>query len=292
MHGKLIDEVGYHCRDYFLKQWDRFQDVPGRHPRPLDPREGPRDATTPRPASRRPRIRVTLATGIPRERCERIDLGYLDPASVDVEAWKKDPDTLVVPRAGEMLYRADPSRARVRSDPTRETPRMKYGLDIRPGGRPRLRVARRPRPPPRPRHHPVPQGHRVRDPRERRRVQLRREPGRLLPHEDRHRHRHGRLPHRRADRRARAGDGRHALLQALRPRRRARAEHGHRLLRPRPRRARPGRLLQPLERGRGPAQGRATSTGRRSSRAACAGSTAAASSPRSPRRRPRSSSRA
>ena len=51
-----------------------------------------------------PRIHVTLATGIPRERCERINLGYLDPATVDVEAWKKDPDTLVVPRAGEMLY--------------------------------------------------------------------------------------------------------------------------------------------------------------------------------------------
>ena len=28
-HGKLIDEVGYHVRDYFLKQWDRFKDVPG-----------------------------------------------------------------------------------------------------------------------------------------------------------------------------------------------------------------------------------------------------------------------
>ena len=28
-HGKLIDEVGYHVRDYFLKQWERFKDVPG-----------------------------------------------------------------------------------------------------------------------------------------------------------------------------------------------------------------------------------------------------------------------
>ncbi len=28
-HGKLIDEVGYHVKDYFLKQWDRFKDVPG-----------------------------------------------------------------------------------------------------------------------------------------------------------------------------------------------------------------------------------------------------------------------
>ena len=104
VHGALIDRVGYHCKDYFLKQWDLFQDVPGgilahsTHVKGL----GSYDAATGRET---PRIRVTLATGIPRERCERIDLGYLDPASVDVEAWKNDKDTLVVPRAGEMLYR-------------------------------------------------------------------------------------------------------------------------------------------------------------------------------------------
>ncbi|HEU5403687.1 MAG TPA: lactate racemase domain-containing protein, partial [Terriglobales bacterium] len=28
-HGKLIDEIGYHCRDYFMKQWDRFRHYPG-----------------------------------------------------------------------------------------------------------------------------------------------------------------------------------------------------------------------------------------------------------------------
>jgi len=103
-HGRLIDEVGYHCKDYFLKQWERFRDVPGgilahsTHVKGL----GTYDAAT---GKETPRIRVTLATGIPREHCERIALGYLDPATVDVEAWKKDPDTLVVPRAGEMLYR-------------------------------------------------------------------------------------------------------------------------------------------------------------------------------------------
>ena len=29
MHGRMIDEVGYHCRDYFLAQWDRFKKYPG-----------------------------------------------------------------------------------------------------------------------------------------------------------------------------------------------------------------------------------------------------------------------
>jgi nickel-dependent lactate racemase len=104
VHGSLLDEVGYHCREYFTKQPDRFKDVPGgilahsTHVKGL----GTYDPATGVETSR---IRVTLATGIPRERCLRINLGYLDPATVDPKAWKEDPDTLVVPRAGEMLYR-------------------------------------------------------------------------------------------------------------------------------------------------------------------------------------------
>jgi nickel-dependent lactate racemase len=103
-HGAIIDQVGYHVRDYFVQQWDRFKDYPwgvlahSTHLRGI----GTYDAAT---GIERPRIRVTLATGIPRERCERVNLGYLDPAAVDVAAWEKQPDTLVVPKAGEMLYR-------------------------------------------------------------------------------------------------------------------------------------------------------------------------------------------
>jgi len=54
-----------------------------------------------------PRVTVTLATGIPRERCERIKLGYLDPATVDIAGWQARADecVLVIPPAGEMLYK-------------------------------------------------------------------------------------------------------------------------------------------------------------------------------------------
>lgn len=52
-----------------------------------------------------PRIQVTLATGIARDRCDRINLGYMDPASVKTADWAADDGTLVVPRAGEMLFR-------------------------------------------------------------------------------------------------------------------------------------------------------------------------------------------
>jgi lactate racemase len=104
VHGRLLDEVGYHCRDYFLAQWERFKQYPGgilahsTHVKGL----GSFDASC---GLETPRIRVTLATGIPRERCERINLGYLDPATVDAADWQGRPGWLVVPRAGEMLYR-------------------------------------------------------------------------------------------------------------------------------------------------------------------------------------------
>jgi nickel-dependent lactate racemase len=105
-HGKLLDEVGYHCRDYFLKQWDRFKDYPGgvlAHSTHLTGL-GSYDPTT---GIETRRIRVTLATGIPRARCERINLGYLDPATVKLAEWdgRAGEGILVVPRAGEMLYR-------------------------------------------------------------------------------------------------------------------------------------------------------------------------------------------
>ena len=103
-HGKLIDEVGYHVRDYFLKQWDAFKHYPWgvlAHSTHL------RGVGTYEDGVEQPRIKVTLATGIPRERCERINLGYLDPATVDLDAWRgrEDEGILIVPRAGEMLYR-------------------------------------------------------------------------------------------------------------------------------------------------------------------------------------------
>jgi hypothetical protein len=56
----------------------------------------------------KPNVRVTLASRIPAEDCARLNLGYLDPASIDVRAWqgREAEGILHVPRAGEILYRA------------------------------------------------------------------------------------------------------------------------------------------------------------------------------------------
>lgn len=105
-HGKLIDEIGYHCRDYFLMQWERFHQHPGGV---LAHSTHVKGLGTYDPANRVeiPRIQVTLATGIPEERCRRINLGYRNPGEIRIEEWqgREQEGILVVPRAGEMLYR-------------------------------------------------------------------------------------------------------------------------------------------------------------------------------------------
>jgi lactate racemase len=103
-HGHLIDEIGYHVRDYFVKQWERFKDVPwgvlahSTHLRGI----GEYDER-----GERPRIQVTLATGIPAERCARLGLGYRDPATIQPQEWagREAEGVLLVPYAGETLYR-------------------------------------------------------------------------------------------------------------------------------------------------------------------------------------------
>jgi nickel-dependent lactate racemase len=105
-HGKLIDQVGYHVRDYFLKQWDRFKDIPGSilaHSTHVKG-TGTYDAAS---DIERPRIQVTLATSIPEERCHRVNLGYADYKKIDPQEWKgrEHEGILLVPHAGETLYR-------------------------------------------------------------------------------------------------------------------------------------------------------------------------------------------
>lgn len=103
-HGAKIRELGYHCRDYFLKQWDRFKNYPWgviahcTHVRGIGTFEGGVEQC---------RVRVTLATAIPETVCRQINLGYRDPASIRPEAFanREAEGVLLVPKAGEMLYR-------------------------------------------------------------------------------------------------------------------------------------------------------------------------------------------
>jgi nickel-dependent lactate racemase len=103
-HGALIRRIGYHVRDYFLAQMDKFHDIPGGI---LAHSTHVRGAGTFRDGIERPRIQVTLATSIPEEECRAVNLGYRDPAAIDPALWenREAEDRLLVRNAGEVLYR-------------------------------------------------------------------------------------------------------------------------------------------------------------------------------------------
>lgn len=102
-HGALIRRIGYHCRDYFLKQWEKYKSIPwgvlahSTHVRGIGTYEEGIEHC---------RIQVTLATGIPEEVCQEINLGYRDPATIDLKEFanREEEGVLLVPKAGEMLY--------------------------------------------------------------------------------------------------------------------------------------------------------------------------------------------
>ncbi len=104
VHGSHIYHVGYHVRDYFLKQWDQFKDVPSgilAHSTHL------KGAGTFENGVERPRIHVTLASKVSPDDCSRLNLGYRDPLSIRPEEWaeREAEGLLFVPKAGEILYR-------------------------------------------------------------------------------------------------------------------------------------------------------------------------------------------
>ncbi|MEJ5224530.1 MAG: lactate racemase domain-containing protein [Anaerolineales bacterium] len=104
VHGKYIYEVGYHILDYFLADWERFKHIPlgvlahSTHLRGSGVMEN---------GIEKPNVKVTLASKIPPEDCARLNLGYLDPAKVNIAEWqnREEEGILYVPKAGEILYR-------------------------------------------------------------------------------------------------------------------------------------------------------------------------------------------
>lgn len=103
-HGKYIYEIGYHILPYFLANWERYRNIPlgvlahSSHLRGSGFMDGIVEL---------PNVRVTLASKIPPEDCACLNLGYLDPASINIAEWEnhEDEGILYVPRAGEILYR-------------------------------------------------------------------------------------------------------------------------------------------------------------------------------------------
>jgi len=110
-HGDTIRTIGYHVRDYFVKQMQRFEGIPrgvmahSTHVKGIGTFDD---------GVERPRITVTLATRIGEAECRAINLGYRDFRAIDVGQWqgREKEGLLCVPKAGETLYRLkrDPFR--------------------------------------------------------------------------------------------------------------------------------------------------------------------------------------
>ena len=104
VHGEYIYEVGYHILPYFLQDWERFKHFPlgvlahSTHLRGSGMMEGNIE---------KPNVHVSLASKISPEDCARLNLGYFDPAKLNVDEWKdrENEGILYIPKAGEILYR-------------------------------------------------------------------------------------------------------------------------------------------------------------------------------------------
>lgn len=103
-HGEHIMAVGYHCRDYFVKQWDKFKDHPWGV---LAHSTHVRGSGTYENGVEKCRVQVTLASQVPEHVCKSINLGYRDPATINLDdyAGREDEGILLVWKAGEQLYR-------------------------------------------------------------------------------------------------------------------------------------------------------------------------------------------
>lgn len=101
--GAHLERVGYHVTDYLMAHRRRFPDVPRGV---LAHSALVRGVGEYRDGVERPRIDVELATALPRSLCERIGLGYRDPATVELDDYRNREESgiLYVPHAGEVLH--------------------------------------------------------------------------------------------------------------------------------------------------------------------------------------------
>jgi nickel-dependent lactate racemase len=109
VHGEYIYELGYHVLPYFLHDWDRYTHVPLGVLAHSTFVRGSGEIVD---GVEKPNVKVTVASKIPAEDCTRLNLGYLDPASINPADWqnREDEGILYVARAGEKLYKVRSGR--------------------------------------------------------------------------------------------------------------------------------------------------------------------------------------
>ncbi len=102
--GEYMDKIGYHTVDYFLSQPDKVMEIPrgvlahSTHVRGIGTMEN---------GIEKPGIEVILASSLSEEECKKINLGYMDYRSINLDDYKnkEKEGILFVEKAGEVLHR-------------------------------------------------------------------------------------------------------------------------------------------------------------------------------------------
>ncbi len=104
MHGHIIKEIGYHTLSYFTAQMEKFKHIPGGV---LAHSTHVKGTGTYVDGIETPDTNVILATGIPESVCKQINLGYIDPDTINITDYenREEDGILVVPHAGEQLHK-------------------------------------------------------------------------------------------------------------------------------------------------------------------------------------------
>jgi nickel-dependent lactate racemase len=100
---KELEDIGYHCREYFSSQMGKFADVSKTLMAHASHLRGAGSYSS--AEGEQCRITVTLSTGISKERTEAMNLKYLDPSSFNLSDYENNSEVLVNHNAGEILYR-------------------------------------------------------------------------------------------------------------------------------------------------------------------------------------------
>ena len=106
--GADIERIGYHVVDFFLEQPGKFSDIPRGV---LAHSTHVRGTGVMKDGIEKPRIEVVIASQIPPETCAKINLGYLDPDTINPDEFRnrEAEGVLFVEKAGEILHRVKKS---------------------------------------------------------------------------------------------------------------------------------------------------------------------------------------
>jgi nickel-dependent lactate racemase len=103
-HGHIIEKVGFHIKEYFVKNMAKYAEFPKAVLAHATHVKGTGSLLN---GIEKPRIKIILSTGISKSRCDAVNISYMDPDGINTDEWenKEDEGIAVVHNSGEILYK-------------------------------------------------------------------------------------------------------------------------------------------------------------------------------------------